>query len=334
MPVATSQEFPSSHPLLCTADLDEARHTKTGKFCDQKLLISSRHDRLEVHHHVSDAHVSVNDLHYGADVQIDPSMLRDAYLLQVPLSGGAFVRHRGLDTIVSKNAAALLNPDQGTQTQTQWLVDCRKLLLQIGKTYVHDGAQDLSGAPLSGAVRFDSLVDLTKGPGRMIKDMNVRTALLAEGTGLFSGRNQMHDLWMDNALVSALLTHQSSNIFHLLSRTDHGALSSGIRRALDYIHDNLPELIRLTDFATRAIMNVRWRPKGGRRAYGQSLMHVLRDARLDAARSHLPARRDRRPPVRSRPSVTNVAYANGFSHLGRFSRDYKDRFGCLPSRIH
>ena len=34
---------------------------------------------------------------------------------------------------------------------------------------------------------------------------------------------------------------------------------------------------------------------------------------------------------RSGQSVTEVAYAHGFEHLGRFSAYYRERFGELPS---
>jgi AraC-like DNA-binding protein len=71
-------------------------------------------------------------------------------------------------------------------------------------------------------------------------------------------------------------------------------------------------------------MNVRTLQKGFQRAFGKSPMKVLHEARLDAAHYDLTARRDP-------PSVTDAAYQNGFSHLGRFSRDYKARFGHLPS---
>ncbi|MGC2655752.1 MAG: helix-turn-helix domain-containing protein, partial [Mycobacterium sp.] len=50
----------------------------------------------------------------------------------------------------------------------------------------------------------------------------------------------------------------------------------------------------------------------------------LRNVRLDSARRMLTQPSDG-------TSVTNVALAAGFSHLGRFSREYSRRFGELPS---
>ncbi|KZM48831.1 AraC family transcriptional regulator [Labrenzia sp. OB1] len=319
-------EFLTSHPLLRTSDLDEARHVVTEKFCAHKLMMSRGHDSLAVtHNHVSGVNVSVNYLHYGADVQIDPGMLEGFYLLQVPLSGSAFVRHRGDEIEASATTATLLNPDR--ETQMSWHGDCRKLLLQIDRTYLNAVAEDLLGAPPAGPIRFDPAVDLTRGSGRLIRDMVVRTAELAEKAALFSGRDRAQDLWAETDLVSVLLNHHASNISHMLAAADHGALPSGIRRALAYIQANLSEPVRIADIARNADMNVRTLQKGFQRAFGLSPMQVLRNTRLDAARYQLSVRRDP-------PSVTDVAFTNGFSHLGRFSRDYKNRFGHLPSQVH
>ncbi|MEP5761552.1 MAG: AraC family transcriptional regulator [Litoreibacter sp.] len=326
MTILPHRDFLASHPLLRTNDLDEARHKVTEKFCDHKLVMSSKSDNLAVcHNHVSGANVSVNYLQYGADVQIDPGMLGDFYLLQVPLSGGAFVRHRGTDIVASRDTATLLNPDR--DTQMRWRGDCRKLLLQIDKTFLHKVAEDLIGAPPPGTIRFDPVVDLTRDAGRSIKNMVVQTAHLAEEAALFSGRNAAQDLWTEADLVSTLLNCQASNISHMIASADLHALPSQVRRALAFIHANLSEPIRLTEIAQHAGMNVRTLQKGFQRCFGQTPMQVLRDARLDAAHYHLSVRRDA-------PSVTDVAFSNGFSHLGRFSRDYKNRFGQLPSQVH
>lgn len=326
MTVTHHKDFLASHPLLRTNDLDEARFKVTEKFRDHKLMMPSRLGSLAVcHNHVSGANVSVNYLHYGADVQIDPGMLGDFYLLQVPLSGSAFVRHRGTDIVASCDTATLLNPDR--ETQMQWHGDCRKLLLQIKKGFLQSVAEDLIGAPVPGTIRFDPVVNLTRDAGRLIKNMVVQTAHLAEEAALFSGQNAAQDLWAETDLVSTLLSCQNSNISHMIASADHGALPSQIRLATAFIHANLSEPIRLADIAHHGGMNVRTLQKGFQRYFQQSPMQVLRDARLDTAHYHLTVRRDA-------PSVTDVAYSNGFSHLGRFSRDYKNRFGHLPSQIH
>ena len=318
-------EYMKDHPILRTNDLDEARHCVTQKFCDHELNKLSRFDDLEVrHNHVAGQHLSINYLHYGADVHIDPGILGDFYLLQIPLSGAAFVCHRGKEIVASPQTATLLNPDR--ETQMQWRGDCRKLMLQIDKTYLHDVAQDMLGGPTPGTIRFDPVVDLTAAPGQYLRGILERVASLAQEQAVFSGAQVSQDLWVESELATTLLTNQASNISHMLHRADHNALSSDLRRARAFIHANFADPIRLADIAVSADMNVRTLQKGFQRAFGKSPMKILHEARLDAAHFDLTIKRNE-------PSVTDVAYQNGFSHLGRFSRDYKARFGHLPSQV-
>lgn len=321
---ARHSEYLMNHPLLRTDDLDEARQRVTEKFCDHRLHRSSRFDHLAVvHNHVAGRHVSINYLHYGADVRIDPGMLQDFYLLQVPLSGAALVRHRGREIAADDRTATLLNPDR--ETQMQWRGDCRKLLLQIDRNFMARVADDLLGRPAPGPVRFDPAVDLQAAPGRLIVRILTCAARMAGDGRLFAatGRGQQ-DLWTETELVSILLNNQTSNISHMLEAADHHALPAAIRRALAYIHDNLSEQIRLGDIAQSAGLNVRTLQKGFQRSFGKSPMRVLREVRLDTAHYYLSVKRDA-------PNVTDAAYRAGFSHLGRFSSAYRARFGRLPS---
>lgn len=319
----TSAEYLVGYPLLRTDDLDEARHRVTEKFCDHKLDKSSRFDDLAVrHNHVAGQHLTINYLHYGADVRIDPGLLNDFYLLQVPLCGAAFVCHRGREIVASQQTATLLNPDR--ETEMQWRGDCKKLLLQIDKDFLHTVAENILGRPAPGPIRFDPVVDMQTTAGHRIRQTLDFAAQMAGDGSLFAGGSQTQDLWTETELVSTLLSHQSNNISHMIEAADHHALSGDIKLALSYIHAHLSDPITLTDIAVNANMNVRTLQKGFQRAFGKTPMQVLKSARLDAAHYYLSVKRDV-------PSVTDAAYQAGFSHLGRFSSDYKARFGVLPS---
>ncbi|MFV1494807.1 AraC family transcriptional regulator [Phaeobacter sp. JH20_02] len=317
-------EHLSNHPLLRTGDLDEARHRVGQKFCDHRLDFAKRHQDLAVrHNHAAGRHCSINYLHYGAEVTIDPGMLDSFYLLQIPLCGQASVRHRGAEILADITTATVLNPDR--DALMRWSADCRKLLLQIDRNYLETVARQLIGAELPGPIRFASRVDLLAPSGRRLRQMVCACVQAAEVGILFQGRLRGSDIRVEQDLARELLTRLPSNISHIIERADHGSLPPGVRAAMDFIHANLSNPIQLTDIAEHAGMNVRTLQKGFRRAFGQSPMRVLRNARLDAAHYQLMAQRDT-------PDVTTAAFSNGFSHLGRFARDYKGRFGHSPSQ--
>lgn len=314
-------EHLASHPLLRTADLDEARHGVTSKFCDHRLELTASTPLFVRHNHVAGRAVSLNYLHYGADVRIDPGMLGGFYLLQIPLSGGALIDHRGAEVSASASTATLLNPDR--EARMRWSGACRKLLVQIDKDHLSGIAEAMTGAPLPGPVRFDPEVRLGTANGQRLKHLVMSCVWACEQEKLFQ-TGSAQDERIEHDLAEALLTLQPSNISHILARRTREPLPRDIRRAVDFIHAHLCDPITSSDIARAAGINVRTLQIGILRTFGTSPTRFVRDARLDAAHYQLSARVDP-------PSVTTAAYANGFSHLGRFSRDYKARFGHLPS---
>lgn len=320
-PLATKALL-AGFPILRTDDLSEARDVVGRAFCDHRLDI--RHgSRLRVaHDHVSGAEVSLNLLSYGAEVAIDPGRLERFYLLQVPLAGGARIQHRGECIEARPDTATILNPDR--DTRMIWGENCSKLLLQLGRAHLDRVAESLIGAPLPGPVRFAPRVDLTRPEGRRLMARVVAAARAATDGQLWSGGPGLNDAWAERELAAVLLETQPSNVSHMMWRATRMPRTREMRRALDYIHANLGEPLRVEDIAREAGLNVRSLQLGFKAAFGLSPMRYLRDVRLDMARYRLSRRLNRE-------SVTEVAYSVGFSHLGRFSQDYRARFGISPS---
>ncbi|MBK0328920.1 AraC family transcriptional regulator [Rhodobacteraceae bacterium F11138] len=312
----------SGFSILRTEDLSEARAVVGRAFCDHRLGIR-RGSRLRVRHdHVGGAEVSLNTLGYGAEVEIDPGQLQRFYLLQFPLAGGARIKHRGETVEAGADTATILNPDR--DTRMIWGEGCRKLLLQINRGHLERVAEDLTGAPLQGPVRFDPRVDLTRAGGQRLFRQVTAAARAATCGHLWRTGAGLNETWAERELATVLLESQPSNISHMLWRTAQVPTSRELRRALDYVHANISEPLRVEDIAREAGLNVRSLQLGFKAAYGVSPMRYLRDVRLDAARYLLSRRQNRE-------SVTQVAYSVGFTHLGRFSQDYRARFGTSPS---
>src|SRR5262249_29397930 len=98
-----------------------------------------------------------------------------------------------------------------------------------------------------------------------------------------------------------------------------------LRLAEEYIVANAGEPIQLSDLARISGVGVRTLQTTFRAHRGYSPFEFLRARRLELARDRL-----RHAAIGT--TVAEVALACGFAHLGRFSRDYRSRFGEAPSR--
>ncbi|MGH1356665.1 MAG: AraC family transcriptional regulator [Thalassovita sp.] len=314
--------FLNSYPVLRTCDLDQARAAVSARYCEHRLNLSSGRDLDVRHNHVRGAHVSLNLLSYGGDVSIDPGELNDFYLLQIPLSGAARIQHRNDEIDASPRRGTILNPDR--PSQMEWRADCTKLMVQIRASFLNSVAEQQLGAALPGPIRFDTAVNLERAQGRRLRQLAAASARAVEAGILPVSQQTLTTLSAERQMALNLLMLQPSNISHILAHAQGACTSPQLRRAVEFIQTSFHEDIRLEDIAKAAGAHPRTVQTGFRQHFGLSPIAYLRDVRLDQARYRLGRRMNRE-------SVTDVAFGCGYSHLGRFSRDYRARFGFAPS---
>ncbi|MDJ0865327.1 MAG: helix-turn-helix domain-containing protein [Myxococcota bacterium] len=98
----------------------------------------------------------------------------------------------------------------------------------------------------------------------------------------------------------------------------------GIRRAEAYLDENLDRAVPTHELAAVAQLPLRTLQDGFKREFGVSPYALHARLRLEAARRAF----ERSTPDSAR--VADVALAFGFTHLGRFSGDYRRCFGESP----
>src|SRR4029079_11922676 len=103
------------------------------------------------------------------------------------------------------------------------------------------------------------------------------------------------------------------------------ALPRGVRRALDAMRAAPSREFDLAELSAIAGTPARTLQRQFRTFLGKSPLDALRDIRFEAARREL---------LRGSPSakVAEIAARAGFTHFGRFSTEYRRRFGEKPSQ--
>ncbi|MBB4569346.1 helix-turn-helix transcriptional regulator [Rhizobium leucaenae] len=97
-----------------------------------------------------------------------------------------------------------------------------------------------------------------------------------------------------------------------------------IKRAIEFARTHAGAPITIADMAAAADVSVRALQLNFRHFFDETPMAYLRRLRLEGARSDI---RDAPPNA----TIAEIAGRWGFTHLGRFSLQYREAFGILPS---
>ena len=254
-------------------------------------------------------------------VRIDGRHLGGSYFINLGISG-TVRSERGTERLVNcPDLAAVFNPGDSHLL----LPDCdgaETLGLRLDHALVTRELAMLLGREPDGPVAFDFALDLTAPKTGALRAV-IDTLLTQFDSG--------HEVFEHPALrlsqvrtfvTSLLLTHRHSFSDEL--RHGHSPLRPrNLRAALGYIEAHLAEPMTLSDIARAAGCSARTLNDTFHEHYSVSPMTRVRQLRLDGARADL---------LDGARPVTDVACGWGFTHLGRFSAAYHERFGELPSQ--
>ena len=106
-------------------------------------------------------------------------------------------------------------------------------------------------------------------------------------------------------------------------RTEHSFRIA--RSAKEYIETNFHHPVHLEDLSHHTRVSIRMVQRCFREHFDTTITDFLKTVRLDMANRELAVKHP------GETNVKQVALRNGFTHLGRFSVTYRQRFGELPS---
>ena len=308
-----------SFPLIRSRSIEEAQQRVGDVFSRHRLQVQGRTKGLDLwHNRVTLGQSSLNVLHYGAEVDIDPGERGDFYLVQLPLTGCARITSGNHAVDVNENVLSVLQPR--TPSRMRWSTDCTMLLLQtpshVVQEYVGEGER-----PRMALSRRRGEPEVAAWCQAMLD--------MARNIDQFAAQWQAHPTAtaaMEGFLLTAFscLLHQPD----AAAAPDAPVQARSLRRAKEYIHAHLDRPLTLADIARHACVSPRTLELVFKRHGEPTPLAYARQQRLQAAHVMLrSAARDGQAV-----GVTDVALAFGFVHMGRFSAQYRAQFGCLPSQ--
>ncbi|OLU18415.1 AraC family transcriptional regulator [Pseudomonas sp. PA1(2017)] len=315
--------FSVHNRLFLLNDRDSICEKVSGVFKPHDLsLVGSTRGISASMHHVSLGRLSLSRLEYGSAVRIDPGSLENFFLIQIPLKGSAEISCDGHSFTSSPDCASLISPD--TPVSMHWAADAPQLALRFEREYVESHCAQHLGRRLETPLRFMPAFDLDKPGARYFLQL-----LSTLTDALTCADHPIHQPMVlkqfEATLINALLYGQPNTMQRMVDALSNERQVSPyfVKRSEEYILDHAHEPLTVEQLAAHVGVSVRTLFSGFREFRGTSPMTFLREVRMQ--RVHEALRHEKGE------SVTDIALKWGFTHLGRFSQEYRKRYGELPS---
>jgi AraC-like DNA-binding protein len=212
----------------------------------------------------------------------------------------------------------------GAPRTLNYLDDCETSVLVMNMRKMADFCAKLLACDLDRELQFDTAFDLNSANGQSwVRLFQYATAELANPHSLFrtmaAARQQLEQTVLTGFLLSQTHTYSDA-----LLRPQSAAVPFYVKRAEAFIEAHFSEPLSLADIAAHAGVSARSLQNGFQNFRNATPMGFLRSLRLKRAYETL---------LLSDPgtvTVTEIALACGFNHMGEFASLYKRTFGEAP----
>jgi AraC-like DNA-binding protein len=309
-------------PILRTRDLDEARFFLDGKAIDFDIVGRSS-PQAPFEARLNGIYLPcfwLGYIEYGAPAVARVLASRGDYWIYLPLEGGLEVAV-GDETFPCRGRHAVVT-SPGREHTLRTEPASKRISVSIKAETMARHVSSLVGEPIDGPIDFAPRMELDSGMGRSLARLLWLAAIELDGRDELRPNALVTSEFENFVMTRLLLSHPHSRT-QLLQRRQQPIAPRDVKRALDFIHANLHAPIAIADLTAVTGVAGRTLFKHFRAVKGVPPLRYLRNLRLDRVREELGAGNE--------TSVTEVATRWGFWHLGRFSLEYRRRFGESPS---
>lgn len=313
-------------PYLDTGDPAVARAEVARLFAPHRLEVMAPHGRFRaVFHHARLHRLSIYFARYEPEVVISSAPMQGLYILHLPLAGACWITTESGEVEVAPGQIFVVNPF--APLRMHWMDGCTQLVAKIEREELERAVASHLGHPPIEPIRFDDTRALPQ------EDCATLVALLdlifrdLDNDGSTIG-SRLGEQPAETLFLHMLLRQYPNNYAETLRRPASRAAPYYVKRVEEFVRLYAAKPISLDDMVAVSGVSARALFKGFRNFRGMGPMAYLKAMRLDHVHAEL---RTDPPPGRPRRTVTEVAEAWGFSHLGNFAKDYKKRFGERPS---
>lgn len=267
-------------------------------------------------HGMSIGRLAVSRVRFASAVAMSAPPVDDDYIIPLALTGRVIMSAGGREVSTGPGVSCLLPSHQGVKVQVGEGYDY--VVLNAPGSRLESLAAQISGGSRSGRIRLPA-VNQSVPPGLVRFIAGALQLLAGDGAG------EMGDRVESVVLESVLLA--GAGPLGLEPRLERVQSRAVLRRAQEYMLADLSRPPSLTSVAAYCGVSVRTIQNAFRTVLHTTPTAWLRRERLSRTRAMLLARNP------AFVSITDVAIAHGFVHMGDFAAQFRAEYGVNPSRL-
>lgn len=310
-------------PPLITDDIDVARDRIFRNFLRHRFdpapgqrTFGFRYEQL-----LLDA-TTVNGLTYETATHIEAPPLGDFYCIQYTRRGICEVEQNGERHILTPGTIYVMNPF--FPIKEIFHAGYQQIIARIDRRLLERFLIDEIDRPLNKTLEFKLGSYGQQGVAQPVA--SYLRYICRDSVGWDSDIYSQDVSAHVGRTLLAILLNSLPNSYSDILASRHDLLPASLRKAEKFVAAHLGEAISTAAIAAAAGVSERSLYAGFRRFKMMTPMEFVKNQRLERARGILKGTDE--PGL----TVTQVALDCGFNHLGNFARDYRLRFGELPSK--
>jgi AraC-like DNA-binding protein len=326
-----TDELPlSRHVVFRSTELTETRRHFTDELAPHGLDFATDDHSLNARlHAVRLPRITSMYISYGGSVLSTMDSDAPYFLVQAPVAGRVVVSGEQHQFASTPDLALVSSPAE--PVAMRWERDGAAMAFRIDRTALEGELVDLINAPVRHPLRFQARMDVARGAGRSW--LATARHFAAE---LDAGSDMVHHplvaSQVERVLIRGLLVSQPHTYTSHLGSAASRHRPRYVEAVVELI-DARPERVwTATELAQQVGVSLRVLQARFRQHLGVSPLQYVRTVRLRRVREELLT-----AAVEDGITVATVAHRYGVTHLGRFSQDYRARYGESPSqtlRVH
>ncbi|MCH7389103.1 AraC-like ligand-binding domain-containing protein [Acinetobacter dispersus] len=258
------------------------------------------------------------DLKYSAPVMINIEDSADFYLFRITLEGQCELKFDRQQIVQSEGIMSVTHPHTRQQIITNQ--HCRNIILKLAQQDIETQLFNMLGCRSQEPLRFNSSLSCgLEGIDAIIETLNYLCH------AYYNIRNwSFISASFSQYLIELILLKIPNNYTERLNAQRQQLVPGYIKKAQQYIQDNLHQAISLATLSQYCEVSIRSLQKGFSQYLQQTPVEYIREQRLERVHSAL-------QQAVEHQTVTDILLDHGIQSFGHFSSLYKKRYGCLPS---